>query len=229
MYVALLSTDYHVPFANRFFRERFGESTAAAVSSPVPAHGALRELRNVQGALDPRAGPLGVDRPGWPRLRHLRLPLRRHRRLDPDPRDGHRHHRAQEGAACGGGERGPLPFVRHRLHPVESGPPMPKGWWWTTCPPGGPSPGRASSKSKAGAGPTPCTRTTANAPPRSGRRPWRRVRSTPSNTACDGMTASTAGCRSAACPCWRGTRSANGSGPVRTSPSRRTRRRKRGG
>lgn len=26
VYVALLSTDYHVPFANRFFRERFGES-----------------------------------------------------------------------------------------------------------------------------------------------------------------------------------------------------------
>ena len=26
VYVVLLSPDYHVPFANRFFRERFGES-----------------------------------------------------------------------------------------------------------------------------------------------------------------------------------------------------------
>lgn len=25
-YVVLLSPDYHVPYANRFFRERFGES-----------------------------------------------------------------------------------------------------------------------------------------------------------------------------------------------------------
>ena len=44
-YVVLLTPDYHVPFANRFFRERFGESGGNAVTStsssgPSPAKSA---------------------------------------------------------------------------------------------------------------------------------------------------------------------------------------------
>ena len=47
VYVVLLSPDYHVPFANRFFRERFGESARPALLRvPVPAHRAVRELRD---------------------------------------------------------------------------------------------------------------------------------------------------------------------------------------
>ena len=94
VYVVLLTPDYHVPFANRFFRERFGESHGRrCYRVSVWAHGAVRDLRNVYGSENQRAPSLGVDRPGRPQLRHLRLSLHRHGRLAPHHGDGHRHHR----------------------------------------------------------------------------------------------------------------------------------------
>ena len=95
-YAVLLSPDYHVPFANRFFRERFGDSKGRRCYEYLfQRTEPCESLRDFHGLEDQRTPPLGVDRPGRPELRHSRLPVPGLRRLEPHNGGGTRRHRAQ--------------------------------------------------------------------------------------------------------------------------------------
>ena len=97
-YLVLLSPDYRVPFANRFFEERFGKSEGRRCYEYLfHRTEPCENCESLQGAEDQRTPSLGVDRPGRPQLRHLRLPLHRRGRLAAHHGGGPRHHRAQEG------------------------------------------------------------------------------------------------------------------------------------
>ena len=95
-YVVLLTPDYRVPFANRFFEERFGKSDGRRCYEYLfDRDRALRELPDLRGHEDARAAALGMDGTGRARLRHLRLSVYRYGRLPVDSGDGHRHHRTE--------------------------------------------------------------------------------------------------------------------------------------
>ena len=81
-YVVLLTADYHVPFANRFFEERFGKSRAAGAAtsicsdatSPARPARAFKVLKTQEPHRWEWAGPDGRN------YVHFRLPLYRRRR-----------------------------------------------------------------------------------------------------------------------------------------------------
>ena len=75
--VALLSPDYQVPFANRYFLERFGPPNGRPCYEHFFGRGQPCEHCETFLALKTGAAPLGVDRARRPRIRHGRFPLHR--------------------------------------------------------------------------------------------------------------------------------------------------------
>ena len=71
-YVVLLTPDYHVPFANRFFRERFGESNGQRCYEYLFQRTEPCEICETYTVLKTGA-PHHWEwtRPGQPQLRHL--------------------------------------------------------------------------------------------------------------------------------------------------------------
>ncbi len=67
-YVVLLSPDYHVPFANRFFEQRFGKSQGRRCYEYLFGRTEPCENCETFKVFQTRAAPVGVDRPGQPRL-----------------------------------------------------------------------------------------------------------------------------------------------------------------
>jgi len=82
--VILLNPDYRVPFANRFFEERFGKSRAGAAMNTCSIAPSRARCARRSRCSRPTPPFAGVDRPGWPQLRHPRLPLHGRGRLAAD-------------------------------------------------------------------------------------------------------------------------------------------------
>ena len=97
-YLVLLTPDYHVSFANRFFEERFGRAEGQRCyeylfNRPEPC--ADCESYKVLQTQAPQS--LGVAGSGRPQLRHSRFSVYRCGRHAADPGSGPGHHRAHEG------------------------------------------------------------------------------------------------------------------------------------
>ncbi len=74
--VCLLTLDYHVAFANRSFREKFGESHGRhCYEYCFGRTAAVRILRKLYRAENRPAPPLGSERHGWQCNCRLRLPV----------------------------------------------------------------------------------------------------------------------------------------------------------
>ena len=129
-YIYLQAPDHSLRFANREFRQRFGEPKRQYLLFPLL--GQKRTLSRVSHLrrLPHRPAPaMGVGHPGRPRLSGVRLPLRRRGRFAPGPGNGRRHHRAQKSRGGPGPPhrdlRGHPGFRGHRRLPRQAAVPQP--------------------------------------------------------------------------------------------------------
>ena len=89
-YLVLLTPDYHVPFANRFFRERFGEAHGQHCYEYLFGRETPCEICETYKVLQTgKPGRWEWTGPDWPHLRCLRFSLPGHGRFPPGSGNGH--------------------------------------------------------------------------------------------------------------------------------------------